>query len=707
MKIVEKNESLFRTIFNNIPVLLKISDANADFYFFNDQWIEFTGKKDQKSISNSWINNIHPDDRDICLETTQMALKKKKKFEITYRLKTFNGEYRWILDTGAPYFDPDGTFKGFISSCLDITERKIAEQAINDKKVAEKSLKLKEQFLANMSHEIRTPLNGIIGMTDLLKNTELNKKQQEYVETVRKSSSTLLTIVNDILDISKIEAGKMQLHKTSIAISHTIEKLHSLFLQQATEKNLDFSYHISSNLPKYIKVDESRLLQVLSNLTSNAIKFTDQGSVKIIVKRLSSRIKADRKKYNIPDGSYLIQIEVKDTGIGVAEENFIKLFDSFIQADSTTTKFYQGTGLGLPISKRLCKLMGGDIGVTSKPGAGSNFWFTFQADQAKELVLPQSLQPSVSSTILQGLKEIPKVLLVDDNKINLKVVSEILEKSGCIIDIAFSGMEAIKKVKTGNYGIVLMDIQMPEMDGVASTNKIRKLFQAFPEKRCPVFIAMTAYSMKEDKEKFINAGMDDYIAKPIISETLINKIKYWSEHINREEGRSNKYQSRLINSNRDKKAVSNSIEKLRTTPGYSRKNDSEGTPVIDKNILNQLKDYGGMEMIKKVYEDFEKEARQLLGQCNRSLHYLEKIQPGRDINIILSNLHTLKGNAGTLGIKKVADYAELIEKQLKNKDYDLSRSEKRAYWDIFEGNFLYLNDAFKEYKDKYKGILNI
>lgn len=395
----------------------------------------------------------------------------------------------------------------FIRAGQEAQEKLI--DTIREKERAQQSEKFKQQFLANMSHEIRTPMNSIIGLTNLLIKTNLDDHQQKYLNVIKKSSENLLVIINDILDLSKIEAGKMDFEKISFSLEDAIETVYHAMMFKAEEKKLSFSINIESNVPPFVVGDPTRLNQILINLAGNAIKFTENGDVTI-----------DIREINRQGNVSMIQFSIIDTGIGISEESLEKIFDSFSQASSDTTRKFGGTGLGLTISKQLIELQGGTIQVKSVIGKGTSFIFTIPypiGDKAFER--KSDNQEDVNGTDLQGIR----VLLVEDNPFNQMVATDTLSDliPDLEIEIAENGLIAVEKVNASHYDVVLMDIQMPEMDGFEATKRIRQMPD---EKKATPIMAMTANVTPEEVTKCFESGMDAYISKPFETQDLLNKL---------------------------------------------------------------------------------------------------------------------------------------------------------------------------------------
>jgi PAS domain S-box-containing protein len=407
----------------------------------------------------------------------------------------------WV--TYYPILDKNSNVDRVAVYARDITVQRKMFNLQKNLQVAEKSAQLKQQFLSNMSHEMRTPMNGIIGMTELFARTELTDVQKDFLSTIRESSNTLLSLINDVLDLARFESGKIPLNVQNINVNELEQKIINLFKQSAISQGLGFKVDFSSAIPENIIFDERRLMQIIINLMGNALKFTHLGEISI---------KAD--VLNKHKNKLTLKFWVNDTGIGIDKDFLPLIFDEFAQLDNSKTRKYEGSGLGLAICKKVVEFMGGTIGVDSVKGKGSSFWFTIKTEESVDGVTANTKSGNLEFAPL-GLN----VLMVEDKIINRKVASLILKNMGCVVDTAENGLVGVDKVRKNQYDVVLMDVQMPVMDGITAVQTIRK-----NKSKQPYIIGLSAEAMEGDAEKYIGMGMDDYLTKPLIPDVLYEKL---------------------------------------------------------------------------------------------------------------------------------------------------------------------------------------
>jgi len=519
--ISRKNTELFNEQLNNAQKISKIGNWDLDLLTNNIYWSDeiyniFEIDKELFDANyEAFLNAIHPDDLEMVNETYKKSLQTQEPYSIEHRLLMSDGRIKYVKENCKSEFNENGIPNKSSGTIQDITEQKLAElQTIEARKKAEDANKAKSEFLANMSHEIRTPMNAVIGLSEMLNQMNLKNEEKELVEKINSSSKILLGIINDILDYSKIEAGKLQLEEKAFSINNICSSLWVMFEQKIKEKEVKLIIEEDSNLPSLIVSDELRLTQVLTNLISNALKFTQTGEVKVSISL----------KRKLDSSTALISFCVKDSGIGITKEQLSKLFVPFSQADSSTTRKYGGTGLGLVITKNIIQALGGDIEINSKKNIGTEVYFELEFlvkswEKNNEQVCNLN-KKKINTNKLDGIE----ILLVEDNEINQLVAKLMLEKVGIHVTIANNGKEGVEKyLQNPNlYQLILMDLQMPIMSGYDATKEIRKTNLNIP------IIALTAAAMIEDKQKALEAGMDEHLSKPINKEELYRVISHFT-----------------------------------------------------------------------------------------------------------------------------------------------------------------------------------
>ncbi|HWR02447.1 MAG TPA: PAS domain S-box protein [Humidesulfovibrio sp.] len=654
-----RSEERFRTLAQVSPVGIFQATIDGRCTYVNASWTAISGFPRSQALGLRWLKALEPADRKTTLEGFRETIRSGEDFVAEFRLRAPGERGIWVLVRAAAMRDARGELTGFVGALTDITDRKHAEDTLRRAKAAaEAATQAKAQFLANMSHEIRTPLAGVIGTTRLLAQTRLDEEQRRLADMAVESGRALLGVVNDILDFSKIEAGRMPLRPAPFALRSCLDTVTGPSALLARERGLSFTVRVAPDVPDALVGDEARLGQVLRNLLGNALKFTETGGVNVEVSQ-------DRAR-NAADGHVRLCFSITDTGCGIEPGYLPQLFQSFSQGDSSYAKRHGGTGLGLAISKNLAQQMGGGIEVASTPGKGSTFTFSalfelapgapvsaFGSFRLMEPSVPYAAQNfSPASTLAaasdtNGLQTGLHVLLAEDNAIGRVLMVHLLENAGHRVTCVGDGHEVLAALQNQAYDLVLMDVQMPRMDGIAATRKIRQ--GAAGERNAGMaVVALTAYASPEDRQHFLDSGMDDAVAKPAEEDALLQAMK------------------RALAAARDRSQPAQ--EAPGTAPGTP---DPEQAPHLDQGYLQRS--FGEHQdllriMLRQFLDSSLPEIDQTMNQALRSL----------DLTAGRATAHRARGTLGAIGAARAALLAAQAETHAVKCDPDAFRLAARA-----------------------------
>jgi PAS domain S-box-containing protein len=508
-----ESEEMFRGLSTSSPMGIFKTDLDGNSLYANRRLEEIWGVPPGGLMGQKWMERIHPEDLDDVTDWWRHGIREGRPFVAEHRLLLADGSVRWVFGRASIMHDRQGKPIGTVGTVDDITERKKTYLELQAaKEAAEIANRSKDLFLSNVSHELRTPLNGVLGMTELLLDTDLEPDQRQMAELVRDSGRSLLKVVNDILDLTRIQARKMSIANAPFDWHSMLDQVIALLKPEAAKKGIALQVEQSESMPREFVGDADRIKQILVVYLTNALKFTSAGSILVTVTAKPAT-----------DHCFELMICVRDTGPGISADEQSKLFQPFSQIDSSSTRRHGGVGLGLAIARCLAELMGGSVGVTSSAGRGATFWL--------KLNLPTTSRAERAYEQANGAKpgrqdSSNRVLLVEDNAEGQQVAINMLLKLGCQCDLASDGLMAVKMIQQNEYAVVFMDCQMPDLDGYSATEEIRKWERAVGRAAVPI-VALTAHAMRGDRERCLESGMTDYLPKPFGLEELRSALDRW------------------------------------------------------------------------------------------------------------------------------------------------------------------------------------
>ena len=512
----------YRNLVNSIPHAVWRSKADGTMDYFNRGWSSYTGLTDQQSHGMGWQAAFYPDDLCLFLKKWMKSLIHSEDFEIECRIQNSVGEMRWNLINAIAEVRPSGEILAWLGTCTDIHDRKIGEEKlIKSQQEAEAANTAKTNFLANMSHEIRTPLNSILGFTELMMGPHSPEDQIKNLATIKRNGNSLLKIINEILDISKVETGLLEMDEVETDLSLLLIDIYTLFEVQAQEKSLLFNFKSTTPIPVKIITDAARYRQILVNILGNSLKFTNTGKVELEIAWCPSP--------DVP-AEGVLQCHIIDTGVGIDANDAKNLFQPFVQADGSKSRRFGGTGLGLALSLRLAKALSGNVAIKeSSLNQGSTFLVEIKVKTSVKNLVTEHLdmnRKEIEQTPVhfKNVLQHKKILVVDDSSDNRNLISQFLAAAGAEVDCAQDGIEGVRKALAKEYEAILMDIQMPLLDGYKATAELREKGYFRP------IIALTAHALKQERINSINAGCDDHLTKPIDRKTLIDQVV---KHLNK------------------------------------------------------------------------------------------------------------------------------------------------------------------------------